>query len=233
MYRDDNDDEFKHNHYRALRAKIAQRTITIAIIGTLVGVGGYYSGRSAAKQRTLSLVSAFTSIEDPTYCAIPTEIVSNSNINYVIAEGKNLYESLIENKIKYCSILDEYYTEHAIDLIKIVYSGIIKEEVTPRSLIDNGVDRVYESQDGYVIEQGKVYRYYPGITTRILPLINNKSLEEYLQEENINYEQIIDSEIIHSKPYSEIIDNNLIVDINPNSTREDNNYYGTVRLNKR
>jgi len=225
------DDYFGRRKYTA--AKIARKTAGFLVAGVLLGGLAHYSGETMDKQRASSIVSMFISLSDDGYCELPTNIVSSMNSSYKYVTGKKIVESLVEKNIKYCSILDEFYTKDGVDIIKITYSGLLKEQIDPIIIFNNGSDRMFVLNDGEVIEDGKVYRYYQGTTSRLFYLDGRVDIASYLIDNGISFNEIIDASIIHTKSFDEIIDKDLVIDVDPENMIDNNLYNGFLTLGKR
>ncbi len=137
-------------------------------------------------------------------------------------DGKYLYQAIISSKIKYCDILDEFYTLHGGDITFNTYRAICLNyycDAEPIYANNKIVTYAYypntslPANTKYEIIDGKVYYVNESLFKEII-LPNGETITEISSEELSSYDKIelVDSLTVSSKPYIEIKDYNLLCD---------------------
>lgn len=142
------------------------------------------------------------------------------NSQKLVSSGEYFYNELIAQDIKYCELLDEYYTLDGEDIAVVVKTETID------ATIEAGDGKVkYSVPEGYHLQGTKGIK-----NTKSYVIAENG---EFTLPEGTTLENIV--EIIQTKPYSEIIDYNLVVNYNKKVTEEkfDTLYEGELSLIKK
>ncbi len=231
----DGNDDYDYYYKRRNAIRKVGKCISIALVIGGLFAGAYYSGaKEIRRARVRDLVSNGISKYDSSYMVLPSSASISKNEDSFYCTGAELVSNMELKNIKYCQILDEYYTPNGEDIARVEYKLTIKEVIyAQRVELDNGL-LVYVAPDGYSIEGNKAVKYSNLVVRRLLPVYDE--VDDYLLESfsGINGE-IVDSEllfidVVGTKPYSAIIDSDLVVDANDEVVNNDDNYNAILRL---
>jgi len=234
---DDFDEDLIQLKKKNTRAKIAKGVSTLLLAGAVLGGSILYCGLVAEGRRVDTLINKYQSRFDKEVVHLPDEVLSTKTTDSKYCSGIKLVDGFRRSGIKYCSLLDEYYTETGEDVARVTYSLTIKQE-TPGERIPLDEGDVLLAPQGYVLENGKAVKYTKITVFRILPVLDN--VDDYL---SVKFGGIYDGEIVNteiefidvvaSKPFSEIIDSDLVVDVDENSLLTNDYNSATFRMVKR
>ena len=108
-------------------AKVAIATISIVgLLGLAATVGvDYVSGAKETyyEQKRAEQLVEYNS-NSAKICVIPEQIETNKSYDTKYCEGEQLVSELHENGIKYCEILDEYYTPEGKNIAVLTYEVV-------------------------------------------------------------------------------------------------------------
>lgn len=197
--------------------KTAKRAVSI-ILALSLAAGSVYAykeikkkiDQTAAEDRATSIVTTYK-VGD--VCSLDETIYSSKNYDTKICDGQTLVGILNENGIKYCEILDEYYTKDGRNIALVQVEVEKTEKISPEALFDesNGVT-YYTLPEGYVYVNG----YGQKITTEIKTVITDVRKDgnyNNLSLPGVTIKSVISTEIIKSKSYDEIINSDFVCDV--------------------
>lgn len=204
------------NHKQTKKGKTGAKKVgkTIGIIALVVGLGVGISqipgikdsSQSIAEtKRAKSLVAAYTN-EDK-ICFMPDTIMINQAYDAEFCDGKKLVEVLEDEGVKYCEILDEYYTKKELEIAILTIEATYKEEAE---------DVKFEYNEN-VVYMPQVAESTIEYITKIVPKSATGDYSE-VTVEGASEVKVIDVKEVTTKPYSEIIDQSLICDVKDGAT---------------
>ena len=206
----------KKEEYGYSAADIAIGSVT-AITAIILGTGLVYNmieSTKAAKADTENAQYIVELYSDENYygCEISGTHPTYKTEDYKMCSGEALYDELASLNIKYCEIFDEYYTLNGEEVIEILYENEYEKEINGERIITTKtIKRVVLKRD----------------YERLISSNYGKALY------GADKTTIISATGKESKPYSEIIDQDLVIDLPENITLEDNKVYeGEFKLIK-
>lgn len=180
----------------------------IVLVGGIVigGITGAVKLNSHTdSSRAKSLVEDYT-ISDS--LQLPKEVTVNQAYDINYCDGEDLYKAITKANIKYCEVLDEYYTSDGRDIAVVTISGKYTETINAECVEVDG-QKIYMAPAGYELMGDKAYRVVNQSFTKII-----EKLDDY---SNIQVSGLEDAEVSveerHTRPFEEIIDKTLIVDV--------------------
>lgn len=209
-YRDEEDIiEENNNKTSNTGAKKAGKTIAAIVLvgGLTIGsiVAATHIANTVSSSKAKSLVESYT-VND--CLTLPENVTINQAYDLNYCDGKKLYDEITKKGIKYCDVLDEYYTEDGRDIAVLTISGTYAEYI-PADCIEVNGTKIYMAPVGYELEGEYAYR------------IINKSYKQIIEKQD-DYSNIqvnglddvsIEIEEVHSRPFNDIISETLIVDV--------------------
>ncbi|MBR6133198.1 MAG: hypothetical protein IKQ29_00615 [Bacilli bacterium] len=227
-------DDYDYRRKNNIRKGIKCLSIILVIGGLVVGAG-LSGAQETRRARVRDLVRSGISKYDSAYMVLPTDAVISENKDSFYCSGAELVSNIEEKKIKYCQILDEYYTPNGEDIARVEYNLTVREVVNPQSVVLDDKSRVYVAPPGYRMEGTKAVKYSTLVVRRLLPVYDD--VDDYLLESfsGINGEVICSElsfiDVVATRPYSDIINADLIADVNDDiEVNNDDNYEAVLRL---
>lgn len=198
-------------------AKGAKRAISI-ILAISLAAGSVYAYKeikkkieqSAAEDRATSIVATYK-VGD--VCSLDETIYSSKNYDTKICDGQTLVSTLNQNGIKYCEILDEYYTKDGRNIALVQVEVEKTERISPEALIDesNGVT-YYTLPEGYEYVNG----YGQKVTTEVKTVVTdvrNDGQYNNLSLPGVTVKRVLSVEVVGTKSYDEIISSDFVCDV--------------------
>ena len=231
-------DDYDYYYRKKDNIKKACKIGGVVLAGCMALAGIYYSGAIQAKKTKVSdLVKSGLSKYDSQYMVLPSSVVTTDNHDSIFCSGSELVTNFKENNVKYCDILDEYYTPNGEDIARVEYKLTVRKAEEPqRAGLDDG-SFVYVAPSGYRMEGTKAVYYYTLVVRRLLPVYDDVDVYYSMTFDNIDGE-VVDTDItyidvVSTRPYSDIINSDLIVDVNDEKeVFNDDNYDAVLRLQK-
>lgn len=165
-------------------------------------------------KRTTSIVSLYTERD---VCSLDETIYSSLNYDSKICDGKVLVDVLNQQGVKYCEVLDEYYTNDGRD-IAIVTVEITRDDwVDPTAITDDvkgsNVD-YFTLPEGYVLKDGRGYRQVVE-TKEIVTEVRKNGDYDKMTINGIpgKITQVIDAKTVKTKSFDDIINAELVCDV--------------------
>ncbi len=209
-------------------AKRIGKTIAAIIIagGLVVGgiTGANYLINGKENQRVKNLVAEYT---NESFLMLPNEVTINQAYDISYCDGKKLYNEITKSNIKYCQVLDEYYTEDGHDIVVLTINGYYEERV-PAIETKIGDTSIYMAPDGYQLDGKEAFKKINATYTKVIEPKDNVDYSK-ITVEGLSDVQI-DYQICHTKPFSEMMDKELIVDVPDNATLVNEQCEGSLRL---
>ena len=142
------------------------------------------------------------------YVPIPKTIETDKKEDYVLFPGQTLVNALNRNNVKYCTISGEYYTENGDN---IAFIRTFQEiDATPVEMFDPVTKEIvidYQAPVGYIVVGRKAQR----IRTKTFVLTDGVITDKMKRVEDGEF--IEDIKIFSSKPYSSILNSDVVVDV--------------------
>ena len=150
-------------------AKKSKKGIAVLIIVGLLAAGGTaYIGTQhvekatqakRAYERAESIVALYQTGD---LCSLDETIYSTKNHDTVICGGETLVSVLTAKGVKYCEILDQYYTKDGRNIAIVTLEVEHTDRINPETIIDTKEDATY-----YIVPEGYEYinGYYQKTTT--------------------------------------------------------------------
>lgn len=217
-------------------AKIAAIAIAVgAIVLTIIGVNHIDNQKEV--KRTKKLVEAYT--DENGYCTLPETVLTDKSYDSKYCDGEILANMLIKNDIKYCEILDEYYTQEGKDIVFIEYIITRTEKVEPTIINLDGTE-IYTVPTGYILSDGKGVKQTKETISVVLfaDEIKDQNIENINEDllkipVGCKLEEVISYNIQQTRPYSDIINYDLICDVpDTNIVMQNNKKEATLKLVK-
>lgn len=226
----------KQNTNNRTGARRASKTIaTILIAASLVaGAAGvtYYKIVPAIEdknetKRVVSLVEDFTNEEG--LCVIPSEVTVNKNYDTRFADGSKIANELQIQGVKYCEILDQYYTASGSDIAILTYEVTTTEVCEAEKYSIDGTV-IYMAPEGYVLDGTTCYRETTKYVTKIVPR-SQESTYSSVTIPNVSKYELVDIKEVSTLTYDSICDQTLICDVQDGAVlNEENQCTATLRL---
>lgn len=217
-------------------ASTAKKTIAAILIGaTLVAAAAgvtYYKVVPAIEDkketaRVESLVANFTNEEG--LCVIPSEVTVNRNYDTRVADGSKIANELDEQGVKYCEILDQYYTEAGSDIAILTYEVTTTEVIDAEKVSINGTV-IYMAPEGYILDGKKCYCETTKLVTKIVPKSKDSNYAN-ITIPNVSKYELVDVKEVTTLTYDSICDQTLICDVQDGAVlNEENECTATLRL---
>lgn len=197
---------------------IAAGLITTSIAGTIgyKHLVNYINDQEAQTQaekangRATSIVSLY---QNGDLCSIDEPIYSSKNYDTKICDGQTLVDVLNKNQIKYCEILDEYYTNDGRNIAIVTLEVEHTEKIQPEALVDEKLGVTY-----YTIPEG--YEYIDGCyqkktteTKVVVTEVEKNGKYNKLELPGVTIKQVISVDVVPTKSYDEIISSDFICDV--------------------
>ncbi len=209
---------------------------TIGILALVAGTAfGVYKGVEVYNdfqetERARSIVEYY--IDKDNIVSIPDEVLSSKAYDEEFCTGEKLVAGLQANNAEYCIIDGEYYTQNGDKIAVLTYEITRTETVSPIELEFNGAI-VYIPPSGYELEDGVCTKTTVGTVTKIVPAQENGDYSN-IKITNVTSYELIDAQVIQTKPYEEMYGSMLICDVRDNAQLSEEGYCeATFRLIKR
>ena len=195
-------------------AKVAIATISIVgLLGLAATVGvDYVSGAKETyyEQKRAEQLVEYNS-NSAKICVIPEQIETNKSYDTKYCEGEQLVSELNENGIKYCEILDEYYTPEGKNIAVLTYEVVTTDVLEAQKVEMNGTT-IYMAPEGYTLQGNKCVKETVKNVTKIVEAMEDGNYEN-IAIENVTSYKLVDIKEISTKKYSEIASQTLICDV--------------------
>ena len=191
-------------------AKKSGKTIAaLVLIGGLVigGITGTVKYMNSETVRAKSLVSEYTDT-DTGFLSLPQTVTVNQAYDLSYCDGEKLYNAITKNNIKYCEVLDEYYTSDGREIAVLNVTGTYTEGIKADCVEVNGT-KIYMAPEGYELDGECAYRV---INTSFKQIIEKQDDYSNIQVNGLD-DVSIEIEEVHSRPFNDIISETLIVDV--------------------
>ena len=196
--------------------------ILIAALGLgAVGGGAYgykklkeHIDRTNTVKRTTSIVSLYTERD---VCSLDETIYSSLNYDSKICDGQVLVDVLKEQGIKYCEVLDEYYTNDGRDIAVVTVEITRDDWVDPTAITDDvkgsNVD-YFTLPEGYVLKDGKGYRQVTE-TREIVTEVRKNGDYDKMTINGIpgKITKLVDAKVVKTRSFDDIINAELVCDV--------------------
>lgn len=198
-----------NNDKNKTKAKKAGKTIAAIVLvgGLTIGsiVTATHLANTISTSKAKSLVANYT-VND--CLTLPENVTINQAYDLNYCDGEKLYNEITKKGVKYCNVLDEYYTEDGRDIAVLTITGTYTEAIPANCVEINGI-KIYMAPVGYELQGEYAYR------------VINKSYKQIIEKQpdysNIRINGLNDVSIeiteVHSRPFSDIISETLIVDV--------------------
>lgn len=191
-------------------AKKSGKTIAaLVLIGGLVigGITGTVKYMNSETVRAKSLVSEYTDT-DTGFLSLPQTVTVNQAYDLSYCDGEKLYNAITKNNIKYCEVLDEYYTSDGREIAVLNVTGTYTEGIKADCVEVNGA-KIYMAPEGYELDGECAYRV---INTSFTKVVEKQDDYSNITIPGLNDVQITVDEI-QTKPFTDILSSVLIVDV--------------------
>lgn len=203
-----------NNKKKHTGAKVAIATISmVALLGLAATVGVDYV--SGAKETYYETKRAEQLVEfnsnNGNICVIPEQIATNNSYDTKYCEGEQLVSELNENGIKYCEILDEYYTPEGKNIAILTYEVVTTEVIDAQKVEMNGTT-IYMAPEGYTLQGNKCVKETVKNITKIVEAMDKENYKNIVIDGVTSY-KLVDITEVSTKKYSEIASKTLICDV--------------------
>lgn len=211
------EDEYTEHENKTGAKKVAKTIAGIVIAGGIV-IGGIATAinltNAYGSTRAKNLVENYT-VSDCLILPENVTITQAYDLNY--CDGKRLYDAITKKGIKYCEVLDEYYTEDGRDIAVLTISGTYTEAIPAICEEINGV-KVYTAPTGYILDGEKAYRVINKSYTQIIEKQSDYSNIQVNGLEDVS----IDIKEVPSRLFTDILSETLIIDVPDGTTLNEN-----------
>lgn len=202
-----------------------KKVVTWLLIASL-GIGGIVGGAigykklsehiayTEAKKNTTGIVSMYQSYD---VCSLDETIYSSMNYDTKICDGSVLVEVLNEKGVKYCEILDEYYTNDGRN-IALVTIEVTRDEYIDPTIINDEVKgssaSYFTLPEGYVLKDGKGYRQVTE-TREIVTEVRKNGDYDKMTISGIpgKITKLVDAKVVKTRSFDDIINAELVCDV--------------------
>lgn len=221
---------------------VAKAVASIITAGA-VCVGGYFAVKTAINfSDSVELVHEYSDNSEGRVCCIPSKFQTDAIHDEEICDGNMLVASLKLQKIKYCELLDEYYTEDGRTLVEVT-ANVSYTESKKSNIVKIGGKEYITPLDGYELD-GKVS--VKKVSKKVTKILEKNSTGDYSSAFGSGEATLIDGEYyandfnaeiietreIETKKYDEIKGTKLtayVEDVSNGNVREDE-YQNTAVL---
>lgn len=216
-------------------AKLGKAVVSLALVaglgvGSYIGAGAYFGFGPlkdfSERGRVNNLVAEYTN--DDLFCSLPQETLINKAYDIKYASGEKFVDSLKRNNVKYCEVLDEYYTENGEEIAILTYN-IATRDVVPATKVIFGGTVVYMPLEGYTLVGDMCYKEGTEQLIKVVPKsatgdYSNITLDSNLTETaTILNASLINVKEVQTKTYDSILDMTLICDVADGAVLDQNN----------
>lgn len=207
-------------------AKISGKALSLILVGAIAAtsIGSYFGYKALKKhidetntfKRTTAIVKTYK-VDD--VCSFDEPIYSTQIYDTKICDGKVLVDVLNEQGIKYCEILDEYYTNNGRDIALVPVTITFEEFIEPTKINDEvkGSEvSYYTLPEGYVLKNNKGYRVIHEertITTEVRKDNDYSKIELKGADRVGTITSVGEPTIVHTKKFEEIINSDFVCDV--------------------
>ena len=197
--------------------------ILIAALGIGATVGGAIGYKklsdhiayTEAKKNTTGIVSMYQSYD---VCSLDETIYSSMNYDTKICDGSVLVEVLNEKGVKYCEILDEYYTNDGRN-IALVTVEVTRDEYIDPTIINDEVKgssaSYYTLPEGYVLKGDKGYRQITEEMTIVTEVRKDGDYSKIaIPGGTGKITKVVDANVIATKTFDVIASSDFVCDVN-------------------
>lgn len=201
-------------------AKKSKKGIALLLIAATVTVGGlayvgtqYIEGVTQAKRATERATSIVSLYQTGELCCIDEPVYSTKNYDTKICDGQTLVDVLNANQIKYCEILDEYYTKDGRPIAIVTLEVEHTETIKPEAMVDEKLNvSYYTVPEGYEFVDG-YYRKTTTETRTIVTEADQNNAYDKLSLPGVSIKRVISVDVISTKSYDEIISSDFVCDV--------------------
>lgn len=203
-----------------------KKVVTWLLIASL-GIGGIIGGAigykklsehiayTEAKKNTTGIVSMYQSYD---VCSLDETIYSSMNYDTKICDGSVLVEVLNEKGVKYCEILDEYYTNDGRN-IALVTIEVTRDEYIDPTIINDEVKgsaaSYFTLPEGYVLKGDKGYRQVTETITVVTEVRKDGDYSKIAVPGGTGkITKVVDTNVIGTKPFDIIAASDFVCDVN-------------------
>lgn len=199
--------------------------ILIASLGIGAAVGGAIGYKklsehiayTEAKKNTTGIVSLYQAHD---VCSLDETIYSSMNYDTKICDGSVLVEVLQEKGIKYCEILDEYYTSDGRK-IALATVEVTRDEYIDPTIINDEVKgssaSYFTLPAGYVLKGDKGYRQVTETITIVTEVRKDGDYSKIAVPGGAGkITKVVDVKTVETKPYDVIAASDFVCDVNDN-----------------
>lgn len=209
--------------------KVSGKTVGLITLALVLGIGGTIGGfighkaykehkeYTAAKSNATSIVSMYQAQD---VCSLDETIYSSMNYDTKICDGSILVEVLNEKGIKYCEILDEYYTSDGRN-IALVTVEVTRDEYIDPTIINDEVKgsstSYFTLPEGYVLKGDKGYRQVVETKTVVTEVRKDGDYSKIsIPGITGKITKVIDANVVGTKPFDIICTSDFVCDVNDN-----------------
>lgn len=209
-------------------------------IGGAAATGAYvFTKNELAKKEARDNANELVSLYmiDSESCIIDDSSITTSNAyDYEYCDGQTLYDAIVDNGIKYCEILDEYYTADGKQIAIVTADVTYSQKITPTTQTVDG-KKISILPSGYTRKDDAGYKEETKTFVKICPVKadgNYEDTEFEIPEGNeIVSVSVTDVEIVNTSKFSDIISQDLIIDVPDNAVAVEGSYEASLKLIKK
>lgn len=192
----------------ALKAISAVALATGLIAGSLYATNVLYP-KYQENKRVDQLITSNISNEE--ICTISGSIMIDKAYDIPFANGETLANKLKDHNIKYCELLDQYYTADGSDIAILTFDVETTEVIdATKTEIDGTI--IYLAPEGYTLQKDKCYRTTTSQMTKIVPKSNDGDYSNVTIPNVASY-TLVDVQEIKTETFDSICDYTLICDV--------------------
>lgn len=202
--------------------KVVSAILVLAVtISTAIGGAVAYNKISKyikdteAKKNTTGIVSMYQ--KDNT-CSLNEKIYSSMNYDTKICDGQMLVDVLNEQGVKYCEILDEYYTTDGRN-IALVTVEVTRDEYIEPTIINDEVKgsnaSYYTLPEGYTLVGNRGYKQISETRTVVTEIRkDNDYTKMSIPGATGKITKLVDVNITSTKSFDDIVNSDFVCDVN-------------------
>jgi len=238
----------KKRRKRSSKGKIVKRCVALAVVLGLVSGGVSYVKNGGKLPKIPNIFSGITSsisnITSSKEARRATTLVNECTKNGVFSapdvvntdcayatmycDGENLVDAMEDAEVKYCEILDEYYTVDGRNIAVVTLEGERLDVVSPIKQ-EVGDTIMYFPPEGYELDGNVAVKPIKETVVRVVS-VNMAGEPNYAEINDVRNFNVVDEKVYPTKTYDAIVDQVLIVDVPDVTKVTTTGYEGQFRL---
>lgn len=195
-------------------AKTVAKAISVIALTTGLIAGSIYGAKVVypeyqENKRVEQLISS--NLNEDSICRISGPIMIDKAYDIAYADGETIADKLKDYGVKYCELLDQYYTIDGSDIAILTYDVVTTETIDAVKTEINGT-AIYLAPEGYTLQKDKCYREITNQVTKIVPKSKTGDYSN-VKISGVTSFELVDVQEIKTATFDSISDYTLICDV--------------------